>query len=161
MSRKSFTVDEANALIPGLVRTFHEIELHKHRIRETAKRIEVLELLWGDALRDPKNPDHDEFTTHRANVDRDLRAIQRCLDGEILARGLRLPAGGIEEGLVDFPSTYRGRWVYLCWQKEERQIGYYHETDGGFLGRRRITPSDRAEMGRDDPSTIDDSELDF
>jgi hypothetical protein len=161
MAHKSFTVTDANALVPALTHTFREIDAYKHRIRETAQKIEVLELLWGNALREPDNPDHDAFMSHREIVDRALRGIQQLIKEGIIAQGLRLPMGGIEDGLVDFPTTYQGRWVYLCWHAGERELSHWHEVDAGFQGRQEITGAQRAEMGRDDPSTIDDSMLDF
>jgi len=161
MARKSFTVGEANLLIPALTQTFREIDAHKYQIREAAGKIEVLELLWGDALRDPTHTDHTDFMTHRATVDRCLRGIQRCIQDGVVAHGLRLPMGGIEDGLVDFPTTYQGRWVYLCWHAGERELQYWHEVDAGFPGRQEITAAQRDEMGRDDDTEIDDSELDF
>ena len=161
MTRKAFTVAEANALVPALTQTFREIDAHKYRIREAGKKIEVLEFLWGAALRDPANPDHADFMTHRETVDRALRGIQRCVQAGVVAHGLRLPVGGIEDGLVDFPTTYRGRWVYLCWQVGERELSSWHEADAGFRGRQTITRAQREEMGRDDATTIDDSTLDF
>lgn len=161
MARDAFTVAEANALVPGLTQTFRQVDAHKYQIREATKRIEVLELLWGDALRDPANTDHAEFMTNRATIDRCLRGIQRSIQEGVVALGLRLPMGGIEDGLVDIPTTYDGRWVYLCWHVGERELKYWHEIDAGFPGRQEITPEQREEMGRDDPSGIDDSELDF
>jgi hypothetical protein len=41
----------------------------------------------------------------------------------------------IDRGLVDFPSTRDGRDVYLCWELEEDDVGYWHELDAGFNGR--------------------------
>ncbi|HXV13549.1 MAG TPA: DUF2203 domain-containing protein [Candidatus Krumholzibacteria bacterium] len=161
MAHKSFTVGEANALVSALTQTFRQIDAHKYQIREAGKKIEVLELLWGDALRDPAHTDHAEFMTHRETVDRCLRGIQRCVQEGVVALGLRLPMGGIEDGLVDFPTTYEGRWVYLCWHVGERELTHWHEIDAGYQGRQPITASQREAMGRDDPSTIDDSELDF
>ncbi len=161
MARKSFTVGQANALVPSLTQTFREIDAHKYQIREAAKKIEVLELLWGDALRDPSHTDHADFMTHRETVDRCLRGIQRSIQDGVVALGLRLPMGGIEDGLVDIPTTYQGRWVYLCWHMGERELKHWHETDSGFQGRQEITAAQREEMGRDDPASIDDSELDF
>jgi hypothetical protein len=161
MAHTSFTVGEANALIPALTKTFREIDAHKYQIREAAKKIEVLELLWGNALRDPANPDHAEFMKLRETVDRALRGIQRSIQDGVVALGLRLPVGGIEDGLVDIPTTYEGRWVYLCWHVGEREVTHWHETDAGFPGRQPLTPAQRSEMGRDDASSVDDSELDF
>ena len=161
MTRKAFTVDEANGLIPVIADVFREVDAHRRRIREAAKKIEVLELLWGGALRDGSNPDHEEFARRREDVDRAMRAIQNAVEHGIIARGLRFPAGGLEEGLVDFPTTYQGRWVYLCWHVGEHDLRFWHETDAGFAGRRKITEAQRREMGTDDPSSVEDEPLDF
>jgi hypothetical protein len=44
----------------------------------------------------------------------------------------------IERGLIDFPALVSGRQVWLCWQLGEDRIGYWHELDEGFGGRRPI-----------------------
>jgi hypothetical protein len=40
--------------------------------------------------------------------------------------------------LVDFPSQHDDRVVLLCWLENEPGLDWYHETDHGFAGRRRI-----------------------
>ena len=47
------------------------------------------------------------------------------------------PKSGVE-GLIDFPSMYEGRLVYLCWKLGEESVGYWHELDAGFAGRRPL-----------------------
>lgn len=42
-------------------------------------------------------------------------------------------------GLVDFPYDRDGRIVYLCWKPDEDEIGWWHETEGGFSGRQPLT----------------------
>jgi hypothetical protein len=44
----------------------------------------------------------------------------------------------LESGLVDFPTLYRNKEVYLCWKLGESGIGYWHHTEDGFRGRRKI-----------------------
>jgi len=161
MTRKAFRVDEANALIPELNEVFQQVRAHRHSIREATQRIDVLELLWSSAVRDGNNPDHAEFIRLQEDVDRGLRGLQRAIEEGVIGRGLRFPAGGLENGLVDFPTTYQGRWVYLCWHVGEREVRYWHEVDAGFQGRRELTAEDRVRMGAEDPEGIDDSELDF
>lgn len=42
-------------------------------------------------------------------------------------------------GLIDFPSMRSDRIVYLCWQIGEGDtIGWWHETDAGFAGRKPL-----------------------
>ena len=44
----------------------------------------------------------------------------------------------IETGLVDFPALVNGRQVCLCWRLGEARIGFWHELDAGFTGRRPL-----------------------
>lgn len=162
MSHKVFTVEEANSLIPALREVFRGIGYYKSRIRERGRKIEVLNLLWSDDIAQPSNPDHEDFAAHRRLIAKDVGEIERLVREEIVRRGIRFPTGGIETGLVDFPTTYQGRWVYLCWQNGEPELLYWHETDTGFPGRRRLTSEQRHNMGtQDDPEELDDSALDF
>jgi hypothetical protein len=44
-----------------------------------------------------------------------------------------------ERGLVDFPALRDGQEVYLCWLvEEEDEIGFWHEPETGFAGRRPL-----------------------
>jgi hypothetical protein len=43
-------------------------------------------------------------------------------------------------GLVDFPSVYQGRKIWLCWKLGEPEIRFWHEFNDGFAGRKPITP---------------------
>jgi hypothetical protein len=42
------------------------------------------------------------------------------------------------QGLVDFYALQEGRPVFLCWRYGEPEVGYWHELDDGFAGRRPI-----------------------
>lgn len=162
MKRRAFTVDDANELIPVLEQVFRAIDHKKECVRRHARKLEVLNLLWGGGTEEPGNPDHDEFIRHKRAIGKTVSEIEQLIQEEILRRGIRFPVGGIEKGLVDFPTTYEGRWVYLCWQSGEEELRYWHETDTGFPGRRRITGAQREAMGREyKPHDVDDSSLDF
>lgn len=76
----------------------------------------------------------------------DLRLTRLRMQGLIdqMAAGVaRIDALGltlrdIEHGLVDFPALVSGRQVWLCWQRGEAAIGYWHALDSGFSGRRPL-----------------------
>jgi hypothetical protein len=76
----------------------------------------------------------------------DLRLTQLRMQGLIdqMAAGVaRIDAMGltlrdIEHGLVDFPALVSGRQVWLCWQRGEPAIGWWHGLDTGFAGRRPL-----------------------
>ncbi|MET1232651.1 MAG: DUF2203 domain-containing protein [Candidatus Limnocylindrales bacterium] len=44
----------------------------------------------------------------------------------------------IETGLVDFPALVNGRQICLCWRSGEERVGYWHELEAGFGGRRPL-----------------------
>ena len=44
----------------------------------------------------------------------------------------------LDRGLVDFPSLRDGQEVYLCWQEGEDEIGFWHDPESGFGGRRPL-----------------------
>jgi hypothetical protein len=162
MQKRVFTIDEANSLLPVLEEVFKTIDFRKSKIREQGQKLEVLSLLWGDQLADPSSPDYDNYLLHKRAIANDVSEIEGLIQKEIVGRGIRFPVGGIENGLVDFPTTYRGRWVYLCWRSGEPELLYWHETDAGYQGRQIITDEHRNEMGSEDAGAVgedDDPEL--
>ena len=125
-------------------------------------QLAVLDALWGDLVSQSDNPDHEEYEQHRHSLSECRRAIEELIQERLVDRDIRFPIGGLEHGLVDFPTTLDGRWVYLCWQSNESEVEYWHEVSGGYSGRRRITAEQRKRMGRlDDPARREDSALDF
>jgi hypothetical protein len=44
---------------------------------------------------------------------------------------------GIDDGLVDFPSTIQGLEIYWCWKVGEDDIEWWHPRNTGFADRRR------------------------
>ena len=44
----------------------------------------------------------------------------------------------LDEGICDFRARRGGRDVYLCWRVGEERIGWWHELDAGFRGRRPL-----------------------
>jgi len=162
MARIAFTVDEANALIPSMERTLDRLHDTARSIEETHEKLQLLDLLWSDRVRDPKNPDNDEFIRLTDALRAATRELEEIVRIEILDRGIRFPSGGLEHGLLDFPTTWQQRWVYLCWRRGEPAIAAWHEVDGGFAGRQPLTADQAKRMGReDDPAHVDDSMLDF
>jgi hypothetical protein len=142
-----FTVAEAEALLPRLEQTFAGIQRLREEIETRMDKVQILDALWGPKVEDPANPDREEFLAHRAGVKRAIGEIERLVAEEILGRGIRFPQGGMEQGLVDFPTRYLGRTVYLCWRLGESGIIAWHETDAGFAGRHPLTAKEAGLMG--------------
>jgi hypothetical protein len=108
MPRRAFRVEEANALLPAMERVLARLEGWRDAARARADQLLVLELLWGARLDDPACPDHAERAAHRAAVESAAGEMRRLVEEEITARGIRFPPGGLEHGLLDFPTTWRG-----------------------------------------------------
>jgi hypothetical protein len=41
----------------------------------------------------------------------------------------------LERGLVDFQATICEREVFLCWEQDEDNVGFWHDLDAGDSGR--------------------------
>jgi hypothetical protein len=54
----------------------------------------------------------------------------------VQAHGCRIK--DLEAGLIDFPTLFQDREVYLCWKRGEDGIHFWHEIADGFRGRKPI-----------------------
>lgn len=126
-----FTVDEANALIPMLVPVLEEIRSVYQRIRGAAETVSEFERRAGG-------------NGHGAHAEvfapeNDLRAIHKDLADRVEylhAMGVQLK--DVEHGVVDFPTRMGDRHVLLCWRLGEDRVGFWHEIETGFSGRRPL-----------------------
>lgn len=142
-----FTVEEANRLVSEMEALMAKIQRLRNQLESHRRELGILDALWGSKVLDAENPDHREFDRHRTAVDGTVERIEGLVRDQILARGIRFPAGGIEYGLLDFPTTLDGRVVYLCWKRGESQVRHWHEIHGGFAGRQPLTTEHAARMG--------------
>ena len=69
----------------------------------------------------------------------ELKAAQARLD-ELMTRvqGTGAELKGLAPLLVDFPGERDGVPVLLCWLEGDRELAWYHRSDLGFAGRRRL-----------------------
>ncbi len=144
---RSFTVPEANALIPELEGIFAELDGHRAELEGHLGRIQILDVIWGARLADLANPDRAEFLAERSAVRDAIHRIEAVLHERLEPLHVRFPPGGLEHGLIDFPTTLDGRWIFLCWRRGEPVVESWHELDAGFAGRRPLSPGDAARMG--------------
>lgn len=69
----------------------------------------------------------------------ELKAAQATLDDlltQVQSTGAELK--GLAPLLLDFPADLDGIPVLLCWLEGDRSLDWYHRTDLGFAGRRRL-----------------------
>lgn len=141
MGPRIYTVREAEALLPVVEKAFADLDSVRARIRKLKGKMEVLEMLWGDELGSPDNPDHAEFAHYAAEMERAKAdydsATKSLVDHEIQLKS-------VETGLIDFYGVIDSRLVFLCWKRGETGIGWYHHLEDGFQGRKELLPAHKA-----------------
>ncbi len=126
MADRYFTLEEARRVLPEVRELMGRSVAAFRLLRELAPRIRPGS---GTAPQDAGSPAGSEYASRLLDLHASLARIQE-LGCEIKS---------IEEGLVDFRSLRNGREVYLCWKLGEDDIGFWHEIDAGFAGRRPIS----------------------
>jgi hypothetical protein len=133
MSERTFTLEEAHALLPileSLLRTAIDgkklIEAVDTELQEVAHRV----FLNGGTLL-------KIVALARRKAERQ-KALQRVKDAvaEIHATGVQVK--DLDIGLLDFPCVVSGEIVLLCWKLGESKITHWHSTTEGFAGRKLI-----------------------
>ena len=147
---RAFTVAQANDLLPLLEEVLAAIREAMADVRLQRDKLQVLDVLWGRKVEEPGNPDHAEYLDRSREAHAAAERIDDMVRREIIGRGIRFPQGALAHGLFDFPTTYEDRWVLLCWRSGEPRVQAWHELDGGFAGRRPLTPAQAAAMGLPD-----------
>jgi hypothetical protein len=122
--RHHYHRDEARALIPKIRQWLDLLIHHRARLRQSDLQLEQL-LSEG---RDVGGlPVHDWIQS--------LTEVKRLLR-EFQSRDIQIK--DVERGLIDFPSIVGGKEVFLCWEKDEEDVEYWHDLDTGFAGREPI-----------------------
>jgi hypothetical protein len=115
-----FTLDEALALMPEVLAHADETVRLRADLAELA-----LDLRTGGVSPLGGMPEQ--------------KALEALLNEELTwfsEQGLEVK--GFAPLLLDFPSQLDGRSVQLCWLEGDRELGWYHRSELGFAGRRRL-----------------------
>jgi len=133
MSDKTFTLDEAQSLLPILESLLKQAIEGKKLIEEVDAELQATAhrvFLNGGTL---LNIVH----LARRKAERE-KAIQRIKDAiaEIDATGVQVK--DLDIGLLDFPCRVDGEIILLCWKLGEATISHWHSTEEGFAGRKPI-----------------------
>jgi hypothetical protein len=141
MERKIYTVQEANRLLPvvrGVVATIQDrmswLAANRPRIHFLVKEFKI----------PMDSPVPGEYFSG-------LLTLRKAL-GELEALGCQLK--DVQKGLIDFPARLSGKDVLLCWRMDEESVGFYHDLESGYAGRRPIPEPDTDSdlVPKDDPS---------
>ena len=125
--QKHYRLDEARALLPEVRQWLDQLG----RVKEQLARLDA-------RLADRLENGHD---LGGDTVSRWLKAVVafKSLLEEFARREIQIK--DLDRGLVDFPAFIGGREVFLCWERGEEDIEYWHDLESGYAGRERLTPN--------------------
>lgn len=129
MSRKEYTVEQANQTLPLVRRIVEDIVLSYRRWRLRIDEFEVAAIASRADAPDPR----------AEALEREALALATEIAGfevELAQLGVRCTSHG--SGLVDFPGVLDGRPVDLCWRLGEPAVQYWHEIGAGYAARRPL-----------------------
>ena len=119
---RHYSLEEASALLPRVAELLATMRSARDRLGDTDARAALAEASNGGG--EPGKVVSGGFLELRESM---LEFRER----EIMLRDL-------DRGLVDFPALRGEQEVYLCWVDGEPDIGYWHELDAGYAGRRPL-----------------------
>lgn len=121
---KHYTRDEARALLPQIRRWLEQLAELRDRLRASEQRAGALMERGEDAGGDLVNT----WVRQMADLRLVLMEFQKR---EVLIKD-------IDRGLVDFPAIIGGKEVFLCWEKDDADIEFWHDLESGYAGRERL-----------------------
>jgi hypothetical protein len=130
---KRFTLREAQSLIPSVDPLLRKAIDTKSRYAEAEQAIQSFSeriLMMGGLV-----VDRQKAADVRHRRDRAAEELRGLIDN---VQELGCVIKDLDTGLIDFPTLFRGREVYLCWKLGESSIAWWHGTEEGFAGRKAI-----------------------
>lgn len=130
MSRKYFSLAEANRTLPLVRRIVADITVLYPKWRDLVYRYEYVAAQarpdWGES---------DEQLALHAEIEGVAQDINQYLE-ELEEIGCVFK--GFEAGLVDFYGKLYGREVFWCWKIGEDRIDHWHDVEAGYAGRQPV-----------------------
>ena len=121
---RHYSLEEASALLPRVAELLVKMRSARDRLGDAEARAALDAAGQTNGGGEPGKVVSEGFIELRESM---LELRER----EIVLRDL-------DRGLVDFPAMRDGREVYLCWEEGESEIGYWHEPQAGYGGRRPL-----------------------
>jgi hypothetical protein len=140
-----WTVPEANRRLAGLEELLPRLRGWLVRLSEVQEERERLSLFWGPEADAVDQPDHELKARLDAEWGHLARRLEEALGG-LRAEGIEVKDLGT--GLVDFYAMEDGELVFLCWQRGEPEVGFFHSLTGGFRTRKSLSAPKRAAASR-------------
>jgi hypothetical protein len=119
--QKHYTREEARALLPQLRSWLAGLEELRQELEKNDQRLAGL-MSGGQDV-------GGELVNQSVKLLGRMKGLfQEFERREIIVKDL-------QRGLVDFPAIVGEREVFLCWEKDEEDVEYWHDIDSGYAGR--------------------------
>ncbi len=128
-----FTLQEAESLIPVVKNSLETAIRAKALIGEIDS--EMHELAARVCMAGGMEVDPGQVVRRKLERISLVRSVEESVN-DIQRSGCLVK--DLDKGLLDFPALLNGVEVYLCWRLGETKIEWWHSTQEGFAGRRRI-----------------------
>ncbi|MGA8866716.1 MAG: DUF2203 domain-containing protein [Candidatus Sulfotelmatobacter sp.] len=133
MSSRTFTLDEAQSLLPVLESLLRTAIQGKKLMEEVDAEMQAL----GHRIFLSGGMHVDVVPLARRKAER-AKAEQRAKDALAEIDSIGVQVKDLDIGLLDFPCEVEGQVVLLCWKLGESGITHWHGTQEGFAGRKPI-----------------------
>ena len=120
-----FTLHEARGLLPTLRNLLARVSKERDSLVDMRPEIDCAR---EKAVQNGGTPLGPAYLKHMLAFTSAVQKIQ----------SLGVHVKDFKTGLVDFPYERDGRIVFLCWRPDEDEIGWWHEIESGFAGRRPL-----------------------
>ncbi|MCL4393909.1 MAG: DUF2203 domain-containing protein [Chloroflexi bacterium] len=122
---KTFTLEEANALVPQINELLDEMTNLRNQIVSMGNALQsVLQHAGGNG----GSKTGSEYVLLLQRFNASLGFVQEL--------GCELK--DLDQGLIDFPSYRDGKLIYLCWKRGEPRVEFWHDIEAGFAGRQPL-----------------------
>lgn len=109
-----FNYDQANKALVFVRPISSDLQRHWKELSEIKKNV------------DPREED----------IQYKLQQMENCLQ-ELKQVGCECK--DIEQALIDFPTLYKGKPVYMCWKLGDESISFWHDPESDYEHRQEIT----------------------
>ena len=124
-----FTPQDANKILPDIIRRFNTILIQKKHIVELQDELQRL-VESGSSF----EPFIKKKQTLNVAVSNLYKAIEQLESTGVMIKS-------VDEGLLDFPSMRFDEEVWLCWKAGETEVKFWHSKQEGFMGRKPLAPN--------------------
>jgi len=130
-----YDIDAVNALVPELTALTERLRAQRAELIALRDEAHARRAAGVPEGRLQETGDDPEIR----RIDLRMRGVVDQMQAEVgwlVERSIELR--DIQTGLLDLPALVAGRQVWLCWRLGETEVGWWHDLDTGFAGRRPL-----------------------